>query len=1234
MHKIFFVENKTYFMQNNVFYFYNLLINSKFKRQLNLNLNYKLMSITNSIATKLAIGVIAVAFFFGLMLSTAAPAQAALTTSQVDAIISLLQSFGADAATIANVQTSLTGGTPSTPSGGSTASVCPYTWSVSLDSGSSGADVMALQKFLNSDSATQIASSGVGSPGSETDYFGGLTKSAVAKFQDKYASEVLTPVGLSAGTGFFGSSSRAKANSLCAVASTPTTPTTPSTPATGTGLSVAGGSQPTATLAPDSAARVPFTNFIVTAGSDGDVVMDSVSIERTGLAPDAVFSGIVLLDSDGVQIGTSKTLNSNHQATVGAKTTIPAGTSKTFTIAGNMAADNSSRDGTIATLSVIAVNTSAAVSGSLPIAGTAQTINASLAIGSVTMGISSFDPNSAQSKEIGTTGVRIAGITVTAGSAEKVRINNIRWNQTGSAGSSDIANVVTVVDGTEYASTVSADGKFYTAKLGSGIVVNKGNLIDIYVKADIIGGSARTVIFDIDKTTDLNITGETFGYGITPPAGSDSAATTSSVFTAGTPWFDNATVTISAGSVTAIQKSSSVAAQNVAVNVSDQPLGAFETDIKGEAINVSGMALTIASTTGSGAGLLTNVTIVDQNGTVVAGPVDATYTSALVQTVTFTDSVTIPVGKMVYSVKGKLNSNIGNGGTYITTVTPSGWTSPVGDTTGDSITISTSAFTLNTMTVKAAALAVSVSATPVAQNITAGAQDFAYANYQFDATQSGEDVRFSSMVADLESSGTFAGDPSNLTSCQLFDGSTALNTGSNVVNPSTTATTSDDANTFTFDATLVVPKGTIKTLALKCDLANSIANKTVYQWGVRDTAANMTVTGVTSSNAVTETVTASNGQAMTLAAVAVVASKDSSSPSYAIASAGSTGVTAGVIKFRASNEAITLQRVGLSLTNTASSSSSDLVQVALYDGATKVGTAVFTGSNTRATSTLDIPVTLPKDADKTLTVKVDLANIGTAQAGSQGARIAVDIDTNSTNTQGVGQESGTTVNASGSTAFDGVRMFKTKPTFAKLAIPTTVLVTSTMDLYRFSVTADSAGSLGIYKFTVNLATSSSPVSASTTISNLKVKAYTNSSFSTEVSGFNPAGQLNDTTAEPVSGNNDILMTASTQGQDSLQIPAGSTYYFRVIGDVALTGAPTAGSITTNLQGDANYPIIESTPYLETAASSTSFTNAAGNDFIWSPNATTTSDVTHEDWTNGYFVSGLPSDNMDSAVIVK
>lgn len=53
----------------------------------------------------------------------------------------------------------------------------------SLAFGLTHPDVIALQKFLNSDPATIITKSGAGSPGKETDYFGKLTEQAVKKFQ-------------------------------------------------------------------------------------------------------------------------------------------------------------------------------------------------------------------------------------------------------------------------------------------------------------------------------------------------------------------------------------------------------------------------------------------------------------------------------------------------------------------------------------------------------------------------------------------------------------------------------------------------------------------------------------------------------------------------------------------------------------------------------------------------------------------------------------------------------------------------------------------------------------------------------------------------------------------------------------------------------------------------------------------------------------------------------------------
>lgn len=96
----------------------------------------------------------------------------------------------------------------------------PNAFTANLSLGSSGAQVIALQRILNRDSDTRIANAGPGSLGNETTYFGLLTQAAVVRFQEKYAEEILAPATLARGNGYVGSYTRAKLNALSAPAST------------------------------------------------------------------------------------------------------------------------------------------------------------------------------------------------------------------------------------------------------------------------------------------------------------------------------------------------------------------------------------------------------------------------------------------------------------------------------------------------------------------------------------------------------------------------------------------------------------------------------------------------------------------------------------------------------------------------------------------------------------------------------------------------------------------------------------------------------------------------------------------------------------------------------------------------------------------------------------------------------------------------------------------------------
>lgn len=1140
---------------------------------------------------------------------------------------------------IATLQTQLAG----LSGGAAPASACNFTNSLTI--GSRGSDVKCLQQYLNS-AGHKVAASGPGAPGSETDYFGSLTQAAVAKWQ---AANGVAPA-----VGYFGPISRAKYTSLTAGAPAPAPAPVAGTAA---GLTVTlAPDQPSSRLFPEDSASVPFTKLLFTASSDGNAVVDSVTVERTGSANNAAFNGIILLDESGIRVGTAKTLGSDNKVVLTEDFTVKAGQTRALTLAGDGALEQDAYTGQLASLSVVNVQAKSgtAVNASYPMTGATHTVNSSLAIGTLTLTRGTFDPGNGATKEVGTQGYIFSGLRMTAGSAEDVLVKALKFNQSGSAGSGDLGNVKVVLDGVTYDTTLSEDGKYYSAMFGSGVKIEKGFNKDVHIKADVLSGSNRTVDFDLYRFTDLQAKGLSFGYDLLPTAATTTADNDDDgEFQDAEPEWDAFQAHIGAGTIQ-VAASTKLPAQNIAENLADQPLGAFDVTVKGEVVSVGRIVFRVARWNGSGAAAstqdVTGITLSDASGKIVAGPVDIASGGP---TVTFTDTVTFPVGTGTYTLKGKLHTDFANNDTLSASTTPSSdWTTVKGQVTNTTISPTPStAITATTMTVKAAALEISTSPTPVAQTIIAGTKGFTFAKYTLDATASGEDLRVTQMQPELEDMGQ-ANSADDLTSCQLWDGGTALNTGGNIVNP-TNAQADGQDYTVNFDLGLIVPRGTIKTLEWKCDTVatttTTLSNYT-FQWEIQGAAANAVITGITSGQDVTETYNDTSGQVITLSNAGTLSvALDAGNPPLKVAQSGSVDNTMALLRFTANNENINVTQIALNLSQTSSNTPQDLAKVTLWDGITKVGETVMTGDY--ATVTLSGFV-VPKDSDKVLTIKGDLATIGTSEAARPGHRVVIDYDgpagdSAGNATRGVGLSSGSTIYATPrtDTASNGVLMWKAVPTLAKLALPSTKLVNATIPLYRFSVSAPAGtNGVGLYKFTFTVSTSTQGVTTFA-ITSLQVRGYSDSAFST--AAYDNNGLLNSTTQGTVNeGTNlyGIYFDPTTQdGVDAaIQVPAGATRYFELIGTVANLSA-TSSSATVQLEGDAGVAVNldNSDNWVGTNAGTYGFATTAaqvdgifGNDddFIWSGNSTTTVGVAHYDWTNGYRLPGLPGTNMTSEVL--
>jgi hypothetical protein len=444
-----------------------------------------------------------------------------VVVSPVSAACSLSDMSGCDntglMALIAQLLSSQT--TTTTTTTGASISGIPagFSFTTNLKQGSTSNDVKYLQILLNSDSATSI-----GNAGKETTYFGAMTKAAVVKFQNKYKSEILTPYGLTAGTGVFGSASRAKANALIASGAVTTTTgstTTTTTPVTGLNIALSSSTPAAASLA-KGAVATPVVSYKIS--SQTATTLDSVKFTRTGLGAASDYNNVYIY-SNGTRLKSGRAISSDSQTVefTNIGLAIPANGTVDLTVAVDVY--SSSVTGDVNTMGIASASdikfTAGTVSGTFPLNGSAMTIS-SVAIGTATLAYGS----SVSNPSIGATVAEVGEMKITAGS-DDVTLDKVTLTQNGTISSSYLNNITLKIDSTVLATTASMTGDTVTLTLTTPYTIGKNKNKTFGIYADITGGkSSDTIRFYVDELSDIVITDVKYNQG---------ANVTNSTFTSG-----------------------------------------------------------------------------------------------------------------------------------------------------------------------------------------------------------------------------------------------------------------------------------------------------------------------------------------------------------------------------------------------------------------------------------------------------------------------------------------------------------------------------------------------------------------------------------------------------------------------------------------------------------------------------------------------------------------------------
>jgi len=819
----------------------------------------------------------------------------------------------------------------------------------------------------------------------------------------------------------------------------------------GSGMTVSLSSMTPASMTiPSQATGVTVAKYNFTASNDGDIVLQSLVIKRTGVGSPSEISKVYIYD-DANRLSSGRSINSSsNEATFSnLNLTISAGATKTLAVVVDVN-DNTTAGNHIFGLASASSITAggAAVSGSFPVNGNSMSFS-TVDVGTVDVEFNTTSTN----VKIGAIGSELGKFTVYVSSVEDAQVESITiYNE-----DRDIFDNLKLYRGSDLVATAVKNGSYFTFNFTTPYLIDKGGSTQFIIKGDVVDAriSDDNNNMYVRYSTDVRVKGNTYDYYLAPVAATLGSSDSSVSDIDSSPLTTD--IDIDAGQITFTFDGPT--ASNVAKDTDNVVLLDFTLTAQ-NAVDVENVSIALKDADASDDDDLANLEIVC-DGMVMnewADPTDTTDTDhadTSIWSLAAGETKQCQIRVDVESTKGSDDISAD--------INVASWTfksAANGDTISSTDIVPSSDIAGNSMSVTSASLTATLSPNPASQEwVKGGAVDVTGYNL---AVGDAEDVTVTSVTLTGyidENADTYTAGVDNgiylkdiLSSVELYSGSTKIGVTKTV----------NTGGVVTFDSlTWNLVKGSSNNLVVKANSSNNAPgndDNDLVKFALTDMAVEYStgtdlaevITAVDDESDITthQTITGAGTIAVTV---------DSATPTADIIIMGTSAVEMAKFKLTSTKEAFTVEKLQIinsngSATTTATGLSSfGAVTLEYTDTNSNLVSTVgyFDGTGVANFSGLDINV--PKNSYSSVTVKADInSDDGGATTGTAVLLgFAADY-----NFRAVGLSS-SAVKTDAGTARDGNSMTvrKTRPTFSYLN-GVVGGASADQEVLRFSVTAD------------------------------------------------------------------------------------------------------------------------------------------------------------------------------------